>query len=67
MIEFISRFSPRLTVLLSLPRAIDRLLTAIEDVIHDQGVAFPSTADPKVQVVLNEVQAIRQKLNGIRR
>ena len=61
MIEFIAKFSPRLTVLLSLPRAIDRLLTATEDVIHDQG-----TADPKVQVVLNEVQAVRRKLHAIR-
>ena len=66
MIEFIARFSPRLTALLSLPRAIDRLLTATEDVIHDQGVAFPSKADPKVQTVLNEVQAVRKKLHAIR-
>ena len=66
MLELIAKFSPRLTALLSLPRAIERLLTATEDVIHDQGVAFPSTADPKVQVVMNEVKAVRQKLNGIR-
>jgi hypothetical protein len=66
MLELIAKFSPRLTALLGLPRAIERLLTATEDVIHDQGVAFPSTADPKVQIVMNEVQAVRQKLNGIR-
>ncbi len=67
MLEFIARFSPRLEQLMALPRATDRLLTAIEDVVHDQGVAFPSSADPKVQIVLNEVKAVRQKLNGIGR
>jgi len=66
MLELIAKFSPRLTALLGLPRAIERLLTATEDVIHDQGVAFPSKADPKVQTVLNEVQAVRKKLHAIR-
>tara|TARA_R110000737_G_scaffold254481_2_gene263826 strand:- start:38 stop:244 length:207 start_codon:yes stop_codon:yes gene_type:complete len=66
MIEFIARFSPRLTALLALPRAVERLLNATEDVIHDQGVAFPSKADPKVQAVLNEVQTVRRKLHAIR-
>ena len=66
MIEFIARFSPRLTALLALPRSIERLLNATEDVIHDQGVAFPSKADPKVQAVLNEVQTVRRKLHAIR-
>jgi hypothetical protein len=66
MLEFIARFSLRLTALLALPRSINRLLTATEDVIHDQGVAFPTTADPKVQIVLNEVKAVRRKLHEIR-
>jgi|TARA_R110002051_G_scaffold194729_1_gene262965 hypothetical protein len=66
MLELIAKFSPRLTALLGLPRSINRLLTAIEDVIHDQGVAFPTTADPKVQIVLNEVKVVRLKLHDIR-
>ena len=66
MLELIAKFSPRLTALLGLPRSINRLLTAIEDVIHDQGVAFPTTADPKVQIVLNEVKVVRRKLHDIR-
>ena len=55
-----------MTALLALPRSINRLLTAIEDVIHDQGVAFPTSADPKVQIVLNEVKVVRMKLHDIR-
>ena len=66
MIRLLARFSPRLTALLALPRSINRLLTAIEDVIHDQGVAFPTSADPKVQIVLNEVKVVRMKLHDIR-
>jgi hypothetical protein len=66
VIQLLARFSPRLTALLALPRSINRLITAIEDVIHDQGVAFPTTADPKVQILLNEVKVVRLKLHDIR-
>jgi len=66
MLGFLAQFSQRLQDLMALPRAIDRLLTAIEDVVHDQAVAFPSTADPKVQIVLNEIKTLRLKLIAIR-
>jgi len=66
MLEFIARFSPRLTSLMDLPRSIERLLDATEDVVHDQGVAFPSSANPKVQIVLNEIKTLRLKLIAIR-
>tara|TARA_R110000824_G_scaffold180212_1_gene360676 strand:+ start:2548 stop:2757 length:210 start_codon:yes stop_codon:yes gene_type:complete len=68
MLEFMAMFSPRLKALLSLPRASARLLAAVEDVIHDQNEAFPApNSGVKLQIVKNEVQAVRLKLLCIRR
>jgi hypothetical protein len=59
MIEFIARFSPRLTALLSLPREVEDVFVAIEDLIHDKG------SDPAVQRILNEIRDMRRKFTVI--
>ena len=61
MIEFIARFSPRLTALLSLPKEVQDIFVAVEDLIRDRA------GDPKVQAVLNEMRDVQRKLDGIRR
>lgn len=65
MIDFIAQFSPRLTELLALPRATWRLVAAVEDVVHDQNEAFPAQSSVKLQIVKNEIQAVRLKLLSI--
>jgi|TARA_Y100000034_G_scaffold123437_1_gene170181 hypothetical protein len=61
MIEFIAKFSPRLTAILSLPKEVQDVFVAVEDLIHDRGAG-----DPKVQAVLNEIRDVRKKLAMIR-
>ena len=60
MIEFIAKFSPRLTALLSLPKEVQDIFVAVEDLIHDRA------GDPKVQAVLNEMRDVQKKLAVIR-
>ena len=60
MIEFIAKFSPRLTAILSLPKEVQDVFVAVEDLIHDRA------GDPKVQAVLNEIRDVRKKLAMIR-
>ena len=60
MIEFIARFSPRLTALLSLPREVQDVFVAVEDLLHDKG------SDPAVQRILNEIRDVQKKLAIIR-
>ena len=60
MIEFIAKFSPRLTAILSLPKELQDVFVAVEDLIHDQ------SADPTVQAVLNEIHDVQKKLATIR-
>ena len=59
MIEFIARFSPRLTALLSLPREVEDVFVAVEDLLHDKG------SDPAVQRILNEIRDMRRKFTVI--
>ena len=59
MIEFIARFSPRLTALLSLPREVQDVFVAVEDLLHDKG------SDPAVQRILNEIRDMRRKFTVI--
>ena len=67
MLAFLAQFSQRLQDLMALPRAVERLLAAVEDVIHDQNETFPApNSGVKLQIVKNEVQAVRLKLLSIR-
>jgi hypothetical protein len=60
MIEFIAKFSPRLTALLSLPKEVQDVFVAVEDYLHDKG------SDPAVQRILNEIRDVQKKLAIIR-
>ena len=60
MLNLIAKFSPRLTALLSLPREVQDVFVAVEDLIHDRA------GDPKVQAVLNEMRDVQRKLAVIR-
>jgi hypothetical protein len=60
MIKFIARFSPRLQAALLLPKEVADIFVAVEDLLHDKG------SDPAVQRCLNDIRALRQKLDGIR-
>ncbi len=60
MIEFIAKFSPRLQAVLALPKELQDVFVAIEDLIHDRA------GDPKVQAVLNEMRDVQRKLAMIR-
>jgi len=60
MIEFIAKFSPRLQAILALPKELQDVFVAIEDLIHDRA------GDPKVQRVLNEMRDVQKKLAMIR-
>jgi hypothetical protein len=60
MINFIAKFSPRLQAVLALPKELQDVFVAIEDLIHDRA------GDPKVQAVLNEMRDVQRKLAMIR-
>ena len=60
MIEFIAKFSPRLNAILNLPKELQDVFVAVEDLIHDRA------GDPKVQAVLNEIHDVQKKLAIIR-
>ena len=60
MIEFIAKFSPRLNAILSLPKELQAVFVAIEDLIHDRA------GDPKIQAMLNEIRDVQKKLAMIR-
>ena len=60
MIEFIAKFSPRLNAILSLPKELQDVFVAIEDLIHDRA------GDPKIQAMLNEIRDVQKKLAMIR-
>jgi hypothetical protein len=60
MLEFIARFSPRLQAILALPKELQDVFVAVEDLIHDRA------GDPKVQAVLNEIRDVQRKLAVIR-
>lgn len=60
MIDFIAKFSPRLNAILSLPKELQDVFVAVEDLIHDRA------GDPKVQAVLNEIHDVQKKLTIIR-
>jgi len=60
MIEFIAKFSPRLQAILALPKELQDVFVAVEDLIHDRA------GDPKVQAVLNEIHDVQKKLAMIR-
>ena len=60
MFDFIAYFSTRLQAALSALKEAEDVFVAVEDLLHDQG------ADPKVQRLLNDIRALRQKLDGIR-
>ena len=60
MIEFIAKFSPRLQAILALPKELQDVFVAVEDLIHDRA------GDPKFQAVLNEIRDVQKKLAIIR-
>ena len=60
MIEFIAKFSPRLQAILALPKELQDVFVAIEDLIHDRA------GDPKIQAMLNEIRDVQKKLAMIR-
>jgi hypothetical protein len=60
MIEFIAKFSPRLQAIMALPKELQDVFVAVEDLIHDRA------GDPKVQAVLNEIHDVQKKLAIIR-
>jgi hypothetical protein len=60
MIEFIAKFSPRLQAIMALPKELQDVFVAIEDLIHDRA------GDPKVQSVLNEIRDLQKKIAIIR-
>jgi len=60
MFDFIAYFSTRLKAALSALKEVEDVFVAVEDLLHDQG------ADPAVQRCLNDIRALRQKLDGIR-
>jgi len=60
LIEFIAKFSPRLQAILALPKELQDVFVAVEDLIHDRA------GDPKVQAVLNEIHDVQKKLAIIR-
>ena len=60
MIEFIAKFSPRLQAIMALPKEVQDVFVAVEDLIHDRA------GDPKVQAVLNEIHDVQKKLAIIR-
>ena len=60
MIEFIAKFSPRLQAIMALPKELQDVFVAVEDLINDRA------GDPKVQAVLNEIHDVQKKLAIIR-
>jgi hypothetical protein len=60
MIAFIAKFSPRLQAIMALPKELQDVFVAVEDLIHDRA------GDPKVQAVLNEIHDVQKKLAIIR-
>ena len=61
MIELIAKFSPRLQAILALPKELQDVFGAIEDLIHDQ-----AGRQPRAQAVLNEIHDVQKKLTMIR-
>ena len=61
MIELIAKFSPRLNAILNLPKELQDVFVAIEDLIHDQ-----AGRQPRAQAVLNEIHDVQKKLTMIR-
>ena len=60
MIEFFAKFSPRLQAIMALPKELQDVFVAVEDLINDRA------GDPKVQAVLNEIHDVQKKLAIIR-
>ena len=60
MIAFIAKFSPRLQAIMALPKELQDVFVAVEDLINDRA------GDPKVQAVLNDIHDVQKKLAIIR-
>ena len=60
MFDFIAYFSTRLRAALSALKEVEDVFAAVEDLLHDKG------SDPAVQRCLNDIRALRQKLQAIR-
>ena len=62
MIEFIAKFSARFREALALLADVQRVLVAVEDLLHDQ-----TGRNPKAQAVLNDIHDLQAKIVLIRR
>ena len=62
MIEFIAKFSARFREAMGLLADVQRVLVAVEDLLHDQ-----TGRNPKAQAVLNDIHDLQAKIVLIRR
>lgn len=62
MIEFIAKFSARFREAMALLADVQRVLVAVEDLLHDQ-----TGRNPKAQAVLNDIHDLQAKIVLIRR
>ena len=62
MIDFIAKFSARFREAMALLADVQRVLVAVEDLLHDQ-----TGRNPKAQAVLNDIHDLQAKIVLIRR